>query len=174
MTMFPSTSPGRGIRTARRLSQLATGLTGVAAVSYLVSIGHVLTGPGLATSSDPLTQGLHAAAGISVTAAHALSFGEGFVTAGVLSFLFFQLSRMMAGVPRGEAFALANARRLASMGWALAGLFLFHFILNARFAPSDVGAHPLWIELLAAAVLRGFAEIFREGAAMRDELEGTI
>ena len=60
------------------------------------------------------------------------------------------------------------------MSWAMVILFVLHLLINARFSGADVGAHPLWVELLIAGSLRVFAKAFREGAAMRDDLEGTV
>lgn len=184
MMSFKPITSGRRIRGAHRITRGAAVLSAVAALSYLGDAAIVLTGKQpLMTTSDPLALALHAATGLSFTAARALSHLEGVATASALFWVFLLMSRMIASVRRGEAFALENADRLSSMGWVLLGLFCFHLLVNMfcfqllvdmRLPTADVGPSPLWIELLAAGVLRAFAEMFREGAAMRDELEGTV
>lgn len=175
MTSFKPTTNGRRVRGARRITRGAAVLSAIAALSFLGDAVIVLTGKQpLLTTSDPFALALHAATGLSFTATRALSHLEGFATASALFWVFLLMSRMIAGVPRGEAFAAENADRLAAISWVLLGLFCFHLLVNMWLPTADVGPSPLWIELLAAGVLRAFAEMFREGAAMREELEGTV
>jgi len=100
----------------------------------------------------------------------------------VLSFLFLRhLARIVATVGEGDPFVPVNADRLGAMGWlTLAGQILW--------IPVSILAS--WIEhvtdhvrhdfdlpfagFLLAVVLFVLARVFRKGAEMRAELEGTV
>lgn len=91
-----------------------------------------------------------------------------------------RLLAMIATVEHGDPFTAANAARLAVIGWVLVSWQLLDLLLGAMLAwltalrvehatwsPSAAG----WILVLMTFIL---ARIFAHGAAMRDELEGTI
>ena len=102
----------------------------------------------------------------------------------VLRFLF-ELRRIVLSVEEGDPFHPANAERLARMGWLALGAWLL------TLPASMIGA---WLTRLAIAagedlrfeaqvgeeslllILTLFilARVFRHGAAMRDDLEGTV
>ena len=89
------------------------------------------------------------------------------------------LSRLLAivgSVWAGKAFTMRNADRLKTCAWAVLGLEGLHllvgivavtlpFRLNWEFSPSG---------LLAVLLLFVLAQVFAEGARMRDDLEGTV
>jgi hypothetical protein len=105
------------------------------------------------------------------------------VAVGLLYTFFDRLVRIIGTVGDGDPFAPANADRLSQMGWLmlavqlvaipLAGLGLF---LAKTFeeqggtidAGVDVGA------MLLVVILFILARVFRHGAAMREDLEGTV
>lgn len=91
-----------------------------------------------------------------------------------------RLLAMIATVAAGAPFVAANARRLATLGWALLALQGLDLLVGAvagwisalgiefsTWTPSVGG----WIAVLMAFVL---ARIFAHGTALNDELEGTI
>ena len=100
----------------------------------------------------------------------------------ILGFFFFRhLYRIVDSVGEGEAFTLINAQRLSAMGWiAIAAHVLGipasalvhwivhntgHFNANVSFSLSGI---------LLALILFILARVFRQGTAMREELEGTV
>jgi hypothetical protein len=102
----------------------------------------------------------------------------------VLSFFFFRhLYRIVGTVAEGDPFVPANAARLRGMGWIalatqvlLVGLALTAFAVAGTTArePPDLGLSGTLGILLLALVLFVLARVFREGARLRDELEGTV
>ncbi len=90
------------------------------------------------------------------------------------------LRAMLRTVQSGDPFVVANAARLRTIGWmllavqcgdlAMGAATLVARALHVDFAPwqpSFTG----WIAVLVAFVL---AQVFERGAAMRDDLDGTI
>lgn len=88
-----------------------------------------------------------------------------------------RLRRMFLAVNQGDAFERANVGRLQGVGVGLIGIELSAAIL-ARFVPRgvidgleydiDLGA---WLGILIVFML---AEVFRQGAAMRDDQQMTV
>ena len=103
---------------------------------------------------------------------------------GALSLLldiFVHLLRMIRTVSRGEALAEDNAGRLESIAMRMLGLQIVGFIGWALDAPvrGDVNGFGLALDLSPggiAIVLLLFilARVFRQGASMRHDLEGTV
>lgn len=101
-----------------------------------------------------------------------------------ISFLFMrELNRLIGSVGQGDPFQPFNADRLRRMGWLtvasqllLVGLasigMAFDGIRPALMAEDALNA--AMGGLLLALVLFVLARVFRLGAAMRDELEGTV
>ncbi len=105
----------------------------------------------------------------------------------VMLFVFFgKLRAIISTVGDGDPFAPANADRLSLMGWLMLGVQLAIFpavwlgMSLARFADEVDNMHLTvdggWdIEgLLLVIILFILARVFRHGAAMRDDLEGTV
>ncbi|MCX7865186.1 MAG: DUF2975 domain-containing protein [Novosphingobium sp.] len=103
-------------------------------------------------------------------------------TAAVFAFFFFRhLYRIIDTVGEGDPFVPANASRLMAMGWIALATHILAIPLNlvsawlddysdrfvANFGLSFAG-------LLLALVLFILARVFREGARMREDLEGTV
>lgn len=171
----PGASGGRRLRNARRLSFTAQWLSFLAMVLLTADAVSAALGYTAGFSfSAHLGRAIRDASGLSMNTSLALANLEGATAAAILFFFFLQLTRIARSVPMGQAFDVVNADRLTRMAAAMVALFLLHLIVNLRISAATVGPHPLWIELLVAGALRVFAEAFREGAAMRDELEGTV
>ncbi|WP_296173136.1 DUF2975 domain-containing protein [uncultured Brevundimonas sp.] len=86
-----------------------------------------------------------------------------------------RLRRIFLAVNQGRAFELANVNRLRTIGASLAGLEISGLVIRAL-APLngsprfelDIGA---WLGVLIVFML---AEVFRQGAGMRDDVEATV
>jgi len=102
-------------------------------------------------------------------------------------FVFFgTLRKIIATVGEGDPFAPENADRLSLMGWLMLGVQLALIpatalgIALARFASEMEDMHLTvdggWdIEgILLVIILFILARVFRHGAAMREDLEGTV
>jgi len=99
-----------------------------------------------------------------------------------MAMLFLHLLRLMIdSVGIGDPFVPANADRLSRMGWLVIGIQLASLPIGAiavwlaqrvKDADIDVGFSVQGIVL--ALVLFILARVFRQGAAMREELEGTV
>ena len=92
------------------------------------------------------------------------------------------LSRIVISVRQHNAFGAANAGRVRTIAWALFALQLLHVAAMAIAASIATDKAPLklggggsdisgWLAVVLLFVLAG---VFREGAAMRDDLDGTI
>lgn len=91
------------------------------------------------------------------------------------------LRRIIDSVGHGDPFAPLNARRLAAMAWltlAIEGLSIpvggigQWLAATIKDATSDFGISVGGV--LLALILFILARVFREGARMRDDLEGTV
>ena len=81
----------------------------------------------------------------------------------------------------GNPFVVANAVRLRTIAWAILGLELMHFAVGTVAALVSTAAAPLdiswdfsltrWLAVLLLFVL---AQVFEQGARMREDLEGTV
>lgn len=96
-----------------------------------------------------------------------------------------ELRRIVLSVEKGDPFHPANAERLGRMGWlalaiwladipvALIGAWLTPYLTAAEEdlqISGDFGVESLFL-ILTLFIL---ARVFRQGAAMRDDLEGTV
>ena len=104
----------------------------------------------------------------------------GIVTAAVLHRVLASLLAILATVRDGDAFTVANAARLRSIGWALLIFQILDLVMGAFAAwfaalHVDIAAWSPgfggWIAVLLAFVLAG---VFERGAEMRDDLATTI
>jgi hypothetical protein len=92
-----------------------------------------------------------------------------------------RLVAMIGTVRAGHPFVAANAARLQVIAWAMLALQLLSIVIGAIGKAVSTPAHPLhldagfstsgWLAVLLTFVL---ARVFAEGAAMRDDLEGTV
>lgn len=102
--------------------------------------------------------------------------------AAFLGFLFFRhLSRIVASVGDGDPFVPVNATRLQAMGWIAVAVQILGIpvVAVSRWIDRvtehvDATAHLSLSGILLAVILFVLARVFREGARMRDELEGTV
>lgn len=91
------------------------------------------------------------------------------------------LTAVVDTVADGDPFVAGNADRLRSIAWAMLGLELINlgvgltaFLIATPARPVDIDWDPSltrWLAILLCFVL---ANVFTQGTAMRDELEGTV
>ena len=105
----------------------------------------------------------------------------GLVTIPLNHIVLTRLLAMVETVRAGDPFVAANATRLQAIAWALLALQLLSLVIGAIGEAVSSPEHPVdldagfsvtgWLAVLLTFVL---ARVFAEGAAMRDELEGTV
>jgi len=102
---------------------------------------------------------------------------------GSVPFSYIVLTRLLAIVDTvrlGDPFVAGNAARLKTMAWALLGLELLHLVVVAvAVGPlSNTQLHLDWsfsvTRWLAVLLLFVLAQVFDDGARMRDDLKGTV
>jgi Protein of unknown function (DUF2975) len=94
--------------------------------------------------------------------------------------IFTRLIAMIDTIHTGQVFSTTNADRLRTVAWALLGTQIIDLIvgLYMQYLSQSSGEYlgwsfgmTGWIAVLLLFVLSG---LFREGATMREELEGTV
>lgn len=92
-----------------------------------------------------------------------------------------RLSLIVASVREGDPFVRINAQRLRNIGWLLIGLQLWGLIVGAlgawvaeHFQDVNADFSVSLSGLLAVLLCFVLAHVFDQGAALRDELEGTV
>ncbi len=91
-----------------------------------------------------------------------------------------RLTAMIRDTQKGEAFSKANAARLTLIAWALLAINLIDLAYGqlSTWASAESGEYFGWSPSLtgwlAVPLLLVLARLFREGAAMRDDLAGTV
>ncbi|MDP8993822.1 MAG: DUF2975 domain-containing protein [Pseudomonadota bacterium] len=123
----------------------------------------------LGADSEPLINGMRAIMAVGIAS---------------VPLAYIILSRLLAiveSVRLGEPFVGTNAQRLRTIGWSLLGLQLLNIAVAAIAASVSSEANPLdfgwprdvtgWLAVLLMFVL---AEVFEQGARMREDLEGTV
>jgi len=112
------------------------------------------------------------------------------VAGGLICMIFVLLAvRATAGIVdtaiAGDPFVGENAERLKRIGWCLLGVMVVEFLsmmVIAAIVPDNLpegvniggGSEPDPVGLLAVLQVFVLARIFKHGAQMRDELEGTV
>jgi hypothetical protein len=160
--------------TLRILNWLNWGL-GVVIVIVGVTLGFFMP--------DHVVAGLEAASSRSAeTFLHVLRYVLP-LTAPVIWFahiIFTRLIGIIDSLPTGQVFCLLNAGRLQQVAWALLGTQIIDLIVGLQFLylSETSGEYLGWsfglTGWLAGLMLFILARIFREGATMREELEGTV
>ena len=102
--------------------------------------------------------------------------------AALFGFLFLrELRRIVDTVAQGDPFIPDNARRLERMGWLSVATQLIAIPAGALAGWASYMAHVHYLDIgfsiggvFLALILFVLARVFRKGADMRDELEGTV
>ena len=105
----------------------------------------------------------------------------------VLLYLFFgKLRRIIGTVGEGDPFVPDNADRLSAMAWMMLGVYLLGIAISVvgvtvtNWASQLDGVHVSSgisfdaSSILLVIILFILARVFRHGAAMREDLEGTV
>ena len=155
----------------RKLLRVGYILLFASALLLLVAGVVALTTSGRYGSGGPVSAAQTWHGGISAVAVVPLLVGYGWM----LRLLRAIVDTVAAGTP----FVAANADRLARMGWlALAvKIVMLAEALALYEATRQVGLHDVRFSgpsLLMILVLFILARVFRQGAAMREDLEGTV
>lgn len=110
----------------------------------------------------------------------------GFAIVAALFVFFGQLRRIIRTVGEGDPFVPANADRLNRMAWLLLatqlllfpaaafGMVLVHWAEDFEGAEASMDGGLDLSGILMVIVLFILARVFRQGAAMREDLEGTV
>lgn len=83
------------------------------------------------------------------------------------------LWQIVGTVAAGSPFAGVNAKRLTRMGWLALLLMAMSLVQKIALDTSETLSDPSG-SLLLALTLFILARVFRQGAAMREDLEGTV
>lgn len=107
----------------------------------------------------------------------ALTIAIGSVMVLGIAWLVTYLRKIVATVADGDPFVPENANRLRKMGWIAIGIEALTVLL--ALVATHVDGSPQTFDfdggaLVLALCLFILARVFRQGAAMRDDLEGTV
>ncbi|MDC8755378.1 DUF2975 domain-containing protein [Erythrobacter sp. sf7] len=154
----------------------------------------VITGPLVVVMSDTINAEMVAEYGSTVAPMPVSAilglFACALVAVALVFFFFGKLRAIISTVAEGEPFLPDNADRLNAMAWLLAALQVAKVVLGAAAVPVATWASALKSEdlhistdfssgfdltsILMVVVLFILARVFRHGAAMREDLEGTV
>jgi hypothetical protein len=121
-------------------------------------------------------------------AAAAIAVTSGLIGVGLLIFVFRATSAIIASAMSDDPFVDENADRLSRIGWLLVGLAGLQAATGVIISPladkieassaniniDGVGPDISPISILTILLVFVLAQIFRRGAEMRSELEGTV
>ncbi len=147
---------------------IAMAVTAIAAAGYL---------------PDEASVELRSALGGATAWISVLAMLTGLITLGLTHDFVVRLAQIIDTVGEGDPFVVDNAARLTRMGWLALAVQLLGItvaILDRWTGPRlDQGAFDLTIDVSftgfgLAIVLFILARVFRKGAEMREELEGTV
>lgn len=156
-------------------------------INVFVAVGAVLIGlaflaamfvPGFAAGlMDGLTGG-HSDPDRAIMLSERVTYAAAFVAAASTWWIINRLRRIFLAVNHGDAFEPANVGRLQGVGFGLIGVEIAAIIIaycgplaegvTSRKYDPDLGS---WLGILIVFML---AEVFRQGAAMRDEQQMTV
>jgi hypothetical protein len=100
---------------------------------------------------------------------------------GIAWTIMLKLLAMIATVAQGDPFVRANALRLKAIGWLMVGIQLLsiplYFVaadIAERLGKSDLDGEISLTSFLSILLVFVLAGVFEQGAAMREEMEGTV
>ena len=152
--------------------------------AVVVGLGVALVAPAVLAQLD-IPPELHGVPLLPILGAALFAVGGG-----LICMIFVLLAvRATAGIVdtaiAGDPFVGENAERLKRIGWCLLGVLVVEFLsmmVLAAIVPDNLpegvniggGSEPDPVGLLAVLLVFVLARIFKHGAQMRDELEGTV
>ena len=183
MAIAPSQRPDRALRIASALMRMLEGAAVVSVVGGVIALialasGHATTWYMVADRHELVRQlGWAPDRAQAVVTAVAIAFSAG------CYFFARQLRAILLDAREGEAFAHANARRLAVMAWLLVLNAAARFAMNAallmnvassnRYAAVGVGPS-VFVSLVFAFLLFSLSSVFSQGLQLREDVEGTV
>ena len=178
---MPHTLPNDGLlKAAKFLSGFLQALLGLVAICLLVAVPVVLLSQ--KHVAEAMVADTSAGTG-TVIGAIALTLLLGAVIMGS-AFIFLRLLRQIINsVGEGDPFILENSERLRKMGWVVVLIEVLKFPVSAlgNFLTAQLEPDTFTLDvnfsltgMLIALVLFILARVFRHGAAMRADLEGTV
>ena len=113
---------------------------------------------------------------VSSTVDAFLNVSHSFVTAAIVLFVVNRLLEILKTLRFGSPFVKENANRFRAVGYALligeGAKFAFGFLSLVADADVDIETSPItWLAIIAVFVL---AEVFHEGARMKEEQDLTV
>lgn len=168
----------------RILTVIMQGATALAMLAIAIAL------PAVLFFQDAINAELIADHGETISAFPAFPIaGILLVAAGIiaLAFIFFgKLRRIINSVGDGEPFTHENANNLENMGWLALGVYLLSAVAFVIAASIEEWAEQIddvsldlalgfdLSSILMIIILFILARVFRHGAAMREDLEGTV
>jgi hypothetical protein len=169
---------------------LAIATIGTIVVRVVIVIGMIALGIGMAVVAavatgympDAVTVDFNGLDQNGYAAAIAAMF-LGIISLGLMFDFVGRLAQIIATVGEGDPFIAANAERLTRMGWLALAIQIVGFVagLLGDYAEKRLGDDTFNMEfsltlsgLALAVILFILARVFRKGAEMRAELEGTV
>lgn len=160
-------------------------LLGIVAMAITIAIIGLIAGPDQIVESVTAGGGT-LSRGVVLIGCLALALFVGVIALGFRFFLL--LRRIVDSVGEGDPFIAANAKRLLEMGWISLGAQLIMLPIGALAASVDealskipnvdvdfdVGLSIEPTDLLITLILFILARVFRKGAEMYADLEGTV
>lgn len=173
------------------LLKIATGFCWFILAVLILALGAVVLGVGVALVAPGVLAQLDIPPELlGLPLLPILGFALFAVGGGLICMIFVLLAvKATAGIVdtavAGDPFVGENAERLKRIGWCLLGVMvvqLLTLIAVAGFVPENLpegmnlnaGSEPDPIGILAVLLVFVLARIFKHGAQMRDELEGTV
>lgn len=178
---MPNTLPNDGLlKAAKFLAGLLQAFLGLVTVFLLLAV------PVVVLSHKHVAEAMVADASVglgTVVGASALALLLGAVTIGSAFVFLRMLRQIINSVGEGDPFMLENADRLRKMAWIVVLIEALKFpikglatFLATQFQPDTftLNVNLSLTGLLIALVLFILARVFRHGALMRADLEGTV
>ena len=165
---------------------LMSGTRGLLAVLFWIFVVSgvlaILLAPVMAINADMITANLEVKAEIAGEEVIdprflALTIFIGGVLMGVLAWFISMLRRIVATVAEGDPFVVENAQRLTRMGWLAVAIGVLATGIGIAATLIDGSPEAFDIDggsLILALSLFILARVFRHGAALREDLEGTV
>jgi hypothetical protein len=117
-----------------------------------------------------------------ILAAGSYAVVSGMICIALAAYMFLLTARIIDTASSGDPFVIENAARLNRIAWLLLAIQAIGFLCNAVISslPDKISSHVSGgfdisaSGILAALLIFVLAQIFRRGAEMRAELEGTV
>jgi len=152
--------------------------------AVVLGLGVVLVAPGLLAHLD-IPAELHSVPLLPILGVVLFAVGGGLICMIFVLLAVRATTGIVDTAVAGDPFVGENAERLKRIGWCLLGIMVVQFLAlmaAAAITPDHLpenmhlgtGAEPDPVSVLAILLVFVLARIFKHGAQMRDELQGTV